>query len=65
MVLVVKDIVVVFDREQGEAEELAKRGYRLHSFLKIRPTLKFYSEVGKITPAQLKQVLNYLDNPLG
>ncbi len=63
--LIVKDVVVVLDREQGGAEELAKRGYRLHSFLKIKPTLRFYAEVGKIKPSQLRRVLNYLENPLG
>ncbi len=63
--LMVNDIVVIFDREQGGAEQLAERGYTLHAALKIRPTLKFYARVGKITQEQLDRVLEYLKDPLG
>lgn len=63
--LVVRDVLVVFDREQGGAEQLAERGYTLHSVLKIKPTLRFYAGVGKITQGQLAYVLNYLAAPLG
>lgn len=63
--LIVRDVVVVFDREQGGIKQLTKKGYALHSALKIKPTLKFYADVGKITPDQLKRVLNYLSSPLG
>lgn len=58
--LVVKDVVVVFDREQGGTKELAEKGYTLHTALKIKPTLKFYAKVGKITQEQLDYVLKYL-----
>lgn len=63
--LIVKDVVVVFDREQGGDEQLAKKGYTLHAALKIKPTLRFYAKVGKITQKQLTRVLDYLANPLG
>jgi len=63
--LVVKDIAVVFDREQGGADQLAEKGYTLHSALKIKPTLKFYAEIGKITSSQVERILEYLENPLG
>ena len=63
--LVVRDVVLVFDREQGGAEQLTENGYTLHSALKIRPTLRFYADIGKITSEQLKKVLNYLIAPLG
>ena len=33
--LVVKDVVVLVDREQGGAEELAARGLRLHAALTL------------------------------
>lgn len=62
--LVVKDIAVVFDREQGGADQLAEKGYILHSALKIKPTLRFYEVFGKITSSQLERVLNYLAAPL-
>lgn len=63
--LVVRDIAVVFDREQGGVKQLAEKGYTLHAVLGIKPTLEYYWEVGKITFDQLKHVLNYLDAPLG
>lgn len=63
--LVVKDVVVVFDREQGGAEQLAEKGYTLHAALKIKPTLEFYVRAGKITQEQLNHVLDYLAAPLG
>jgi len=63
--LKVKDVVVVFDREQGGAEQLAEKGYILHAALKIKPALKFYAQAGKITQRQLTHVLNYLAAPLG
>lgn len=61
--LKVKDVVVIFDREQGGAEQLAERGYNLHVALKIKPTLKFYARVKKITRKQLGRVLDYLATP--
>ena len=63
--LVVKDIVVVFDREQGGAKRLAEEGYTLHAVFKIKPTLRFYARTGKITREQLTCVLEYLAAPLG
>ncbi len=47
--LKVKDVLVVLDRQQGGVKQLKKRGYRLHSVLKIRPLLKFYCQRGMIT----------------
>jgi len=60
--LVVKDVAVVFDREQGGVNQLAEKGYVLHSVLRIKPVLKFYADVGKITPNQLERVLDYLSS---
>lgn len=62
--LVVKDVVVIFDREQKGAEQLAEKGYTLHAALKIRPALKFYARIGKITQEQLDHILEYLEDPL-
>lgn len=59
--LVVEDVVVVFDRQQGGAEQLAEAGCRLHSVLKIKPVLEFYARSGLVTQEQLDQVLDYLE----
>jgi len=58
--LIVKDVAVVFDREQGGADQLAEKGYILHAALKIKSVLRFYADEGKITLGQLKQLLDYL-----
>lgn len=63
--LKVEHVAVVFDREQGGAQELAANGYNLHSALKIKPTLRYYSEIGKISKKELEKVLDYLAAPLG
>ncbi|MEA3341126.1 MAG: orotate phosphoribosyltransferase, partial [Chloroflexota bacterium] len=37
--LVVRDVLVLIDREQGGAEDLAQRGYRLHTVLRLTGVL--------------------------
>ncbi len=63
--LIVNDVVVIFDREQGGAEELKREGYQLHAALKIKPTLEFYVRAGKITQEEHDRVMDYLADPLG
>lgn len=62
--LIVEDVAVVFDREQGGAEQLAEKRYKLHAVLKMKPTLRFYVRIGKISQEQLNRVLGYLAAPL-
>jgi len=59
--LVVKDVVVLVDREQGGKEELAKRGITLHAALTQRPMLAHLRDSGNITSAQYEEVIAYLD----
>ena len=47
--LVVNDVVVLVDREQGGGEELAKRSLTLHSAITITQMLDFFARVGKIS----------------
>lgn len=61
--LVVRDVVVVVDREQGGKEQLAERGYALYAVLKIKPILNFYARIGKITQEELNRVFAYLAAP--
>ncbi|MDY6874640.1 MAG: orotate phosphoribosyltransferase [Chloroflexota bacterium] len=58
--LTVRDVLVLIDREQGGAEDLAQRGYRLHAVLRLTDILDELKETGHITPAQYTQVLAYL-----
>ncbi|MEA3344726.1 MAG: orotidine-5'-phosphate decarboxylase [Chloroflexota bacterium] len=49
----VQDVVVLLDREQGGKDELAERGYRLHSVLTMRELLDTLQQEGRITQAQV------------
>jgi uridine monophosphate synthetase len=58
--LKVRDIVVLVDREQGGAQQVAERGYRLHSVFKITEILKILQDAGKVTDSQVRDVLAFL-----
>lgn len=60
--LTVCDVLVLIDREQGGAGDLAQRGYRLHAALRLTEILDALREFGRITPAQHTEVLTYLGN---
>jgi uridine monophosphate synthetase len=58
--LKIKEIVVLFDRQQGGKEELAKKGYRLLSAFTMNDWLKVLYDNNKIDKARFEQVINYL-----
>lgn len=58
--LKIKEIVVLFDRQQGGKEELAKKGYRLLSAFTINDWLKVLYDNKKIDKARFEQVKSYL-----
>lgn len=58
--LIVRDIVVLIDREQGARETLAAAGFRLHTIFTLRQVLAEWQRAGAITPAQFDEVLNFL-----
>jgi uridine monophosphate synthetase len=58
--LEVKDVVVLVDRGQGGAEELAEQGYTLHSVLGLKEMLSILTDAGRITPGQKDEVLAFL-----
>jgi len=59
--LTVRDVLVLIDREQGGAEDLARRGYHLHTILRLNELLDNLRESACITPDQHAQVLRYLE----
>jgi uridine monophosphate synthetase len=59
--LVVEDILVVIDREQGGGDILAERGYRLNSILTMREMLDILARREAITSEQHEKVLEYLE----
>ncbi len=58
--LVVRDVVVLIDREQGGREELEAAGYRLHAVLGLREMLDTLVEAGRIGAGQRKEVAAFL-----
>jgi len=60
---IVRDVLVLFDRQQGGEKSLAELGVRLHSLVNLDSALKVGREAEFITDADLTSVKNYLDNP--
>jgi uridine monophosphate synthetase len=58
--LIVEDVLVLIDREQGGPEDLARRGYRLHAVLRLTTLLGALRDQDCITPARHQEVLDYL-----
>jgi uridine monophosphate synthetase len=58
--LIVEDILVVIDRQQGGAEVLAERGYRLHSLLTMNEMIDILARHQAISTEQHTKVLEYL-----
>ena len=54
--LVMRDVVVLIDREQGGGKELAERGYALHSVLTLTDLLNCLVRAGRITESVRSQV---------
>ena len=53
-------LLVLFDRQEGGVQQLEKLGYKVFSAMKLKPTLDYYLETGKITKEQYDQTIDYL-----
>ncbi len=58
--LIVEDIVVLIDREQGAGQMLAEAGYRLHAVVTMRELLEEWRASGAITAEQFARVNDFL-----
>jgi uridine monophosphate synthetase len=58
--LVVKDVVVLIDRQSGAKESLEKAGYSLHAVLTIRQLLDYWEETGKVEKEKIAQTRQFL-----
>lgn len=54
--MVVADVVVLIDREQGGREQLAEHNLNLHAAMTITQLLCFYERTGKISPEEHKRI---------
>lgn len=58
--LVVKDVVVLVDREQGGVQELERRGYACHAAFKLSELVDLYVRKRLITGSMYDKVTDYL-----
>lgn len=58
--LIVRDIVVVIDREQGAHETLEAAGYRFHALITLTQLLDELQELGQLSDEKRQEVDEYL-----
>lgn len=60
--MIVKNIVVLIDRQQGGKEELEKAGYNLTSCFTITDLLSYYLQDGRISESKYQECMDYIQN---
>ena len=60
--LVVRDVVVLVDRQSGAKESLAQAGYSMDAVLTIGQLLDFWEETGKVDKNKLLETRNFLQS---
>jgi len=58
--LKIKDIVVLFDREQGAKEILRKKGYHLHTVMNFTQWLKILNQKNKLSCKKYQETLDFI-----
>jgi uridine monophosphate synthetase len=60
--LVVKDVVVLIDRQSGAKESLEQAGYSIHAVLTITQLLDYWEETGKVERDKIEETRLFLQN---
>ena len=60
--LKIKDFVVLLDYEKGAGQTLAKKGYKLHSFMTIRELLEILRQKERLSDEQYKKCIDFLNS---
>ena len=58
--LIVKDVVVLVDRQSGAKESLAQAGYSMHAVLTISQLLEYWDETGKVEKDKIEETRKFL-----
>ena len=58
--LVVKDVVVLIDRQSGAKESLAQAGFNLHAVLTIGQILEYWESTGKVEKDKIEATREFL-----
>ena len=60
--LVVKDVVVLVDRQSGAKESLEQAGYSMYAVLTISQLLNYWEETGKVEKDKIEETRLFLQN---
>jgi uridine monophosphate synthetase len=60
--LVVKDVVVLVDRQSGAKESLAQAGYSMHAVLTITGILDYWEQNGKVAKDKIQETRKFLQD---
>lgn len=60
--LVVKDVVVLIDRQSGAKQSLEQAGFAMHSVLTISQLLKYWEETRKVEKDKIEKTRLFLQN---
>ncbi|MBI3170412.1 MAG: orotate phosphoribosyltransferase [Chloroflexi bacterium] len=63
--LVVKDVVVLVDRQSGAKESLEQAGYNLHAVLTITQLLDHWESTGKVEKTKIEETRTFLKQTKG
>ena len=63
--LVVKDVVVLVDRQSGAKESLAQAGYAMHAVLTIGQLLEYWESTGKVEKKKIEETRKFLKQSEG
>jgi uridine monophosphate synthetase len=58
--LVVRDVVVLVDRQSGAKESLAQAGYTMHAVLTISQLLEYWETAGKVSKDKIEETRKFL-----
>jgi uridine monophosphate synthetase len=58
--LVVKDVVVLVDRQSGAKDSLAQAGYSMHAVLTITQLLDYWEKTGKVEKIKIEETRAFL-----
>jgi uridine monophosphate synthetase len=59
--LIIKDVVVLIDRQSGAAEALEEQGYQLHAVLQFTDLLQYWRDSQQVPDAQIQAVFHFLE----
>jgi uridine monophosphate synthetase len=60
--LLVKDVVVLVDRQSGAKASLEQAGYSMHAVLTIGQLLEYWEKTGRVSSDKIKATRSFLEN---